>query len=151
MSKRIGKFPVLEIELWSGDKVRVKTVNAKNMLDIMDKIGKLEGKHQEVAYKQWLAYYATVDENGERLGTFNEFTEAVDMEDIDRISKAYTRLLVGKAKPEDDLTDKDVEEIFDYLKGKEMWEVNGLVTFHLSQISKFLKERVDDESNTHGA
>ena len=149
MSKRVGKFPVLEIELWSGEKVRVKTVNAKNMLDIMDKIGKLEGKHQEVAYKQWLAYYATVDENGEHLGTFNDFASSVDIEDIDRISKAYTRLLVGKAQYDDNLEEKDIEDIFEYLKGKETWELDGLVTFHLTQISKFLKESLNDESNTN--
>lgn len=150
--KRFKDLPIprLECKLWAGDSketsVFVRVITGKEQLEILTEMERFFKANEDVDtkrsrdyyYNLLTAYYSTVDENNNHLGTLEEFEKFVDAESIERINGTFNKILVAKAPSITFLSEEDVELFFDYLKTVDSASWDGLVAFHVKNVVDYL-------------
>lgn len=156
---RRGKTPFKVIGLQNGEDVfdvAIVLLSSDLMCDINDKVYDKYGESEEeneqltkaknIYYNTLLAYHCTrVPEEPYQeyvAGSYKEFCQYMDLEDIDRIVKAYNELLINKCDKIELLTDDRLEELVNFLerqRGGDWKDLDTIAYIHLTNLYNNLK------------
>lgn len=156
---RRGRTPFKVIGLNNGDEtfdVAIVLLSSDLMCDINDRVCEKYGESEEeseqltksknIYYNTLLAYYCTrvpkVPYTEYVADSYKEFCSYMDLEDIDRIVKAYNELLISKCDKIELLTDDRLEELVNFLekqRGGDWKDLDTIAYIHLTNLYNNLK------------